>query len=286
MIYDCFTFYNELDLLDARLHEHTFVDRFIIVEATTTFQGQPKPLWYADNASRFKNFADRIDHFVVDFPMELHNRFARRRNQTWAREYHQRDQFALGLRNARSNDLVIVSDVDEIISAAKFDEALKVRPPGSLTIFEVVSHPFFVNRRSQSRSLPWLRAAPRMIEFGRFSTGQQLRMTKPMTSQRLAGTALSSWATWLYNWAICGIAAPSVFVVERAGWHFTSLGDWRAYRDKVSAFAHAEHKELDIFKREDAFLRHAIGSTMLVHDEELPAFLRKNKALFPFFREG
>src|SRR3954469_17192036 len=143
MIYDCFTFYNELDLLEARLHEHgRFVDRFVIVEATTTFQGQPKPLWYAENAGRFAPFAARIEHIVVDFPPRVRNRLALRRNQTWGREHYQRDQIALGLRHARRDDLILVSGVDEIISAAKFADAMKVRPPHALTICEVIAHPF------------------------------------------------------------------------------------------------------------------------------------------------
>ena len=40
-IYDCFTFYNELDLLELRLREtYDHVDVFVIAEATRTFQGR------------------------------------------------------------------------------------------------------------------------------------------------------------------------------------------------------------------------------------------------------
>ena len=44
-IYDCFTFYNEFDLLELRLRETSdLVDYFVVVEANTTFQNQPKEL--------------------------------------------------------------------------------------------------------------------------------------------------------------------------------------------------------------------------------------------------
>ena len=42
-IYDCFTFFNELDLLEIRLNElNEVVDYFVLVEATTTHSRKPK----------------------------------------------------------------------------------------------------------------------------------------------------------------------------------------------------------------------------------------------------
>jgi beta-1,4-mannosyl-glycoprotein beta-1,4-N-acetylglucosaminyltransferase len=41
-IFDCFTFFNELDLLEIRLHELApVVDRFVIAESPVTFTGRP-----------------------------------------------------------------------------------------------------------------------------------------------------------------------------------------------------------------------------------------------------
>ena len=49
-IVDVFPFFNELDLLDIRLNVlDPYVDCFIISEATKTFQGGDKPLWYDEN---------------------------------------------------------------------------------------------------------------------------------------------------------------------------------------------------------------------------------------------
>ena len=45
MIYDCFCFFNELDLLEIRLNElNPVVDKFVLVEATMTHNGDKKPL--------------------------------------------------------------------------------------------------------------------------------------------------------------------------------------------------------------------------------------------------
>jgi len=67
MIYDCFSFFNELDLLEIRLHElDPVVDKFVLVEASKTFQGKDKPLFYDENKERYKEFSEKIIHVVVD----------------------------------------------------------------------------------------------------------------------------------------------------------------------------------------------------------------------------
>ena len=69
MLYDCSLFYNELDLLEIRLHElNDIVDKFIIVEATKPFVGDSKPLIFDENKDSeiFKPFKDKIIHIIVD----------------------------------------------------------------------------------------------------------------------------------------------------------------------------------------------------------------------------
>ena len=45
-IFDVFTFYNELDLLELRMNIlGNSVDYFVINEANITFTGKPKPLY-------------------------------------------------------------------------------------------------------------------------------------------------------------------------------------------------------------------------------------------------
>lgn len=53
MIYDCFTFFNELNLLEIRLNIlNDVVDKFVLVEATKTFSGKDKPLYYEQNKKK------------------------------------------------------------------------------------------------------------------------------------------------------------------------------------------------------------------------------------------
>lgn len=107
MLYDCFPFYNELDLLEIRMKElEEVVDRWVIAEATVTHSGQPKPLYFHQDRTRFDRWAGRIIHLVVDdMPGG---------NDSWRRERHQRNAIARALRGARPEDGVMVSDADEI----------------------------------------------------------------------------------------------------------------------------------------------------------------------------
>ena len=56
-LFDCFTFFNELDPLELRLRElDALVHRFVLVEAPQTFTGRPKPLHFKLNRDRFEPF--------------------------------------------------------------------------------------------------------------------------------------------------------------------------------------------------------------------------------------
>jgi len=66
-------FFNELDILEIRLHElNDVVDYFVLVEATKTHSGLDKPLWFLEHRSRYNDFWRKIVHIVVDdMPMTM-----------------------------------------------------------------------------------------------------------------------------------------------------------------------------------------------------------------------
>jgi beta-1,4-mannosyl-glycoprotein beta-1,4-N-acetylglucosaminyltransferase len=115
VIFDCFPFFNELDLLEIRFCElGCVVDRFVIAEATVTHAGKPKPLYFLENSRRFSEWSQKIIHLVVhDMPIG---------RDDWARENHQRNAITRGLKGVGPSDGIIISDADEIPSAG----ALKV----------------------------------------------------------------------------------------------------------------------------------------------------------------
>lgn len=65
VIYECFYFWDELDLLDVKLHElDGLVDKFVVLEFPTSLTHKPQPLLYEENKERFSKFHDKIIHIV------------------------------------------------------------------------------------------------------------------------------------------------------------------------------------------------------------------------------
>ena len=66
-IIDCFTFYNDVDLLIYRLNLlYDIVDYFIIVEASLTDSCNGQKMCFKENEKLFEKFKDKIIHIVID----------------------------------------------------------------------------------------------------------------------------------------------------------------------------------------------------------------------------
>jgi beta-1,4-mannosyl-glycoprotein beta-1,4-N-acetylglucosaminyltransferase len=120
-IIDCFTFFNELDLLEGRLeYLYDVVDYFVIVEANLTHSGQPKPFNYTENISRFKKYQNKILYFPIsislaDFPWDNSpEAMAAQTSTFWKIENYQRNSIRLGLNLFEETDIILLSDLDEI----------------------------------------------------------------------------------------------------------------------------------------------------------------------------
>jgi hypothetical protein len=109
-VYDCFPFYKELDLIELRMQElSSVVDYFVISEAELTHAGKAKPLYMSEalvTDPRFLPFKDRIIVYNTNIDSDT----------AWGRENKQRR----GLENvyalAHPDDLILLSDADEIPS--------------------------------------------------------------------------------------------------------------------------------------------------------------------------
>jgi len=121
-IYDCFTFLNELELLQVRFEElYDVVDHFVIVEATQTFSGNPKPLYFSENVHLFEKYKDKIICIVVnDFPSATDDP----EKDRWIREEFQRNAMLRGLSACSDEDIILVSDLDEIPNQRSIYEIL------------------------------------------------------------------------------------------------------------------------------------------------------------------
>ena len=200
-IIDCFQFYNELDLLEVRLAELApVVDRFVLVEARYTHAGDPKPLYFDQNRHRFAAYLDRIDHVIVeDDPGGF----------SWKREGHQREAIARGIPDLADDDMILVSDVDEIPRRGVIAALREM--PADLYSLQLAIHLYFLDLKSPE---PWIAAA---AAPGRLIRRIGVNPIRYLVKQGIGHT------------------------IKDAGWHLTWMGGLDGFRAKMRAYAHREN---------------------------------------------
>ncbi len=275
-IYDCFAFFNELDLLEIRLNIlNDVVDFFVLVEATRTFQKQPKPLFFHENKDRFKQFENKIIHVVVDTYPNFFTRFRVPRPMDY--DNHQKNQIIKGLTNAQPDDIIIYSDLDEIPKPEKIT-AYSNKP--GIKVFEQHFYSYYANcvllensslsPSSNNDGLARWRGSV-MAYYKDFTDTKSFRKMRDRSE-------------------------PDVTVIENGGWHFTYLGGIESVIYKLNSFAHAREKKYGIqhtlksnsieslnemiSQGKDILGRNMIYK-FITPDDTLPHYLVENQHLYP-----
>ena len=122
-IYDCFMYFDEEVVVNIRLHTlNEFVDYFVIVESRFTHKGDPRELKF--DHKKFQKFRDKIIYIIDEevYPQTHEIKTEDSENDRSIklifnaayRENGQRNLIAKGLKEANDEDLILISDVDEI----------------------------------------------------------------------------------------------------------------------------------------------------------------------------
>lgn len=241
MIIDCTIFNDELEILEFRLDcLAEAVDRFVIVEADRTFSGRPKPLILRAALDRWPDKHHRIRLIeVTDMPNNPN---------AWVREAHQRNAIERGLEDAAQNDLVLISDLDEIPNIAEIER--QIRNDDICALNQKFYYYYFNLRKGH-----WNKAAA--------SLKRNLKVS-PQITRGLMGR-------------------PQI---DEAGWHFSYLMSPEQIARKIEAFSHQEfnspkfvdtqriaervEKRIDLFDRNQSKLR------VEPIDDSFPLYLRQN----------
>ena len=191
MIYDCFSYWDEDLLLDLRLNIlNKVVDYFVIVEGNKTWQNNPKKLRF--NINKFSSFKKKIIYIPL--------RNMPDGDDPYKRENFQRNSISEGISTANDNDLVIVSDLDEIPNP---ETILKFNPQNRYAVFK--QKHFYYKLNLQSEKNPhWL--------------GSRICVKKYLNSPQ-----------WLRElkfkkrpfWRIDKMRLNNI--LEEGGWHFCNL---------------------------------------------------------------
>ncbi|NCU71923.1 MAG: hypothetical protein EBY66_02725 [Candidatus Fonsibacter lacus] len=117
-IYDCFQFFNEEEILDIRLNILSpYVDYFIITESIYDHQGNIRELVF--DKKKFQKFSHKINYIIVKDILQ--SEIKKHQGGHSLIEQHQRNAIMKGLEKSNNEDLVIISDVDEIPDLRKLN---------------------------------------------------------------------------------------------------------------------------------------------------------------------
>jgi len=236
-VYDCFKFFNEFDVLEIRLNElNDKVDKFILVEATRGQRNQDKPLYFNENKEHYAKFLHKIVHVVVDQFPEFEQIGT---SDWWGVENFQRNQIMKGLELCKPNDrdIVIISDLDEIVRNEKVDQLVKLidKKKNDVVFGSFDQYGYFLNRKIPEKL--YLSIATSWGCLSKYiGSAQGFRNLSGFVKGHCAnGFETLEYAKKYHpkkRWAFARI--------ENLGWHFTSIGDFAKHREKIKSYAHIE----------------------------------------------
>jgi beta-1,4-mannosyl-glycoprotein beta-1,4-N-acetylglucosaminyltransferase len=276
-IYDCFCFFNELDLLEMRLNIlNEYIDYFVISEASVTHTGQPKPYYFEENKERFKKFLPKIIHLKIeDSPFDFVNlpiiqnpktkdeeylneiyKFIKEQTTAfnvhtqhhYGRDFFQKECIRRGLGNCKDEDVIISSDCDEIPNP----EILK-----NIDIFFDSS---------------------KLYSFDQNCYYYYLNILK---EKNWKGSRMGSFKI-LKNYSYNQLRNQINNNIENGGWHFSYMGGAEQIKKKIESFSAQEMNnpnvinsiKLNIDKNIDPYFRGNL--TKVEIDESYPKYLLNN----------
>lgn len=218
MIWDCFTFSGEMDVLNIRMQELKPLEvTHVLVQAVETFSGKQKKCTYFNRT--------QTDNLLVQTLLRLPQGTA------WEREAFQRNAIIDCLSNAKDDDIVILSDADEI----PCKEAVKrYKPYMGVASLNMNLYYYYLNLCSGNQV--W--DMPKIMTFGMLknSTPNEIRNNKAQTT------------------------------MHDGGWHFSYMGGVDAIKNKIESYSHTEH---NIAKyKNDSFIKSKIDNNEFLFDDK------------------
>jgi beta-1,4-mannosyl-glycoprotein beta-1,4-N-acetylglucosaminyltransferase len=239
MIYDCFIFNQEQELLDIRMNELRDLPVIhVIVEATHTFTGIKKPQIRPITG-------ERIRHIIVE---DMPNN-----GNTWDNETHQRNAIMRGLHGLNGDDIVIISDCDEIPKAYCVNQ---YRPEYGMVALQMDMYSYYLNCLQGRQSWNMARIMP-----------YNYLMSRTPDLVRRSGFLMT---------------------IYEAGWHFTFQGGVYKMMEKFRSFSHQEEGTQRLNNQEILERKMELGESLwsdhkwefVTIDDRFPDYIRNNPTKF------
>ena len=256
-IYDCFQYFNEDHIVDLRLNIlDEYVDYFVISESTKTHQGENKKINFDIN--KFYKFKHKIKFIIADYKEKIN--FTNHTGGESPIEQHQRNSLIKGLKNASSEDLIILSDSDEIPDLTKLSE---INIKKKYIAFRQKMFMYKLNLQNLNES-NWI--GSKITKFKYLKSMQEFRNMK------------------FKNYPVWRLDKLNQQIIN-GGWHFSFLQTPDQILNKIKSFSHGEFNqkslntktiEKKILENEDIFGR---GNKLekIYIDNSYPKYIIKNK---------
>lgn len=231
-VFDCFMYFDEDIVLDARFNIlNQYVDKFVIVESTYAHNGEKRKLNF--NINNFRTFKDKIIYIILDrVPDGIRTLTDDNKKNinikilnAYKFENQQRNEIVKGLTKCSQNDLILISDADEIPNLEFLD---KKRVKSKIVIFK--QRLFYYKFNAENKHLKWF--GSRMCSFSQLKSPQWLRNIKP-----------KNYPKWRMDAYLSKKKYNNLIFIENGGWHFTYIKDPSGIQNKLKSYLH--HIEYD-----------------------------------------
>lgn len=233
-IFDCFMYFDEEQVLDLRLNVlNEDIDYFVIVESIYNHKGEERKLLFDKN--KFQNFNDKIIYLIYDkipdlvesiYDGDSENEKDRKyiMNALY-RENEQRNFILEGLRNADENDLILISDVDEI---PKLSSVNLNNIHNEIILFK--QDMFYYKFNLALPNFKW--------------TGTKaVKKKKLISPQWLRNVKDRKYPFYRIDTLISDKKYMNIKIVDDGGWHFSNIKSPEMIEHKLRSYLH--HREFD-----------------------------------------
>ena len=234
-IFDCFMYYDEDFILDLRLNYlNKFIDFFVIVESLYNHKGEKKNLNF--NIKNYQKFKEKIIYIVLEYlpdSIEIINdnddedtKNGKYILNGYRRDNFQRNYIINGIKNASLDDLILISDIDEIPN-------LK-----NLNLGEIKNRLIFFKQKMcfykfnlYLKSYNWV--GTRACQKKNLISPQWLRDIKSR-----------SYPFWRIDTFFSKNKYSDIYFVNNGGWHFSYINSAEGIENKLKSYTH--HREYDL----------------------------------------
>ena len=248
-------YFDEDLLLDLRLNTlDKYVKKFVITEATYTHNGNKKELKF--DISKFKKFKDKISYHVVNKQPKnilglIDGESKEKRGEKlilngMARDYFQRENLIKGLSDILDDDIVLISDLDEIPNLQ------------NLNLFEIKNNTYIFEQAIFYYKLnliydDFVWQGTRGIKYKNFISPQWLRNIKG-----------KNYPKWRLDTFFSKKKYSNLVFIKNGGWHFTCLKTPEQLQKKLLNFAHHYEFEESGLKLDD--IKKIIREKRIIYD--------------------